>query len=85
MSVLAYDQVTVCIATKESDWEHLSICISLHVFIFGGGDEKWGMKDEKNNDRREGLRDEAPQKPENFDARKGNRNHIFDPAYGVIN
>ena len=24
--------------------------------FFGGGGEKWGMKDEKNNDRRGGLR-----------------------------
>ena len=34
LSVLSYDQVTVCIATKESDWGHLSICISLYVFNF---------------------------------------------------
>ena len=34
LSVLAHDQVAVCIATQESDWGHLSLCISLHVFIF---------------------------------------------------
>ena len=32
-----------------------------------------------------GLGGEAPQKPEHFDARKGNGNHICDPPYGFIN
>ena len=55
--------------------------------FFGGGGEKWGMKDEKkNNDRRGGLRGKAPQKPEHFDARKGNGNHTCDPPpSGFIN
>ena len=43
------------------------------------------MKDEKINDMRGGLGGEAPQKPDHFDARKGNGNHICDPSYGFIN
>ena len=43
--------------------------------FFGGGGEKWGMKDEKIND----WRGEAPQKPEHFDTIKGNGSHICDP------
>ena len=34
--------------------------------FFGGGDEKWGMKDEKNNDRR-GIW--GAKQPEHFDDR----------------
>ena len=74
-------KVTVCTAIKESDWGHLSICISLHVF--GGGGEKWGMKDEKiiiGEGVLGGGGGKAPQKPERFDARKGNGNHICDPT-----
>ena len=86
LSVLAYDQVTVCTATKESDWGHLSICISLHfqvvvVVVKSGawnvkkliiGEGVWGAS------------------PEHFDARKGNGNHICDsslppPRHGFIN
>ena len=48
--------------------------------FFGGGGEKWGMKDVKNNDRKGDLgASPPPPKPEHFDARKGNGNHICDP------
>ena len=47
--------------------------------FFGGGGEKWGMKDEKIYDMRGGLGGKAPEKPEHFDAIKGNGNHICDP------
>ena len=49
--------------------------------FFGVVGEKWDIKDEKKNDDRRGF---APQKPEHFDARKGNGNHICDPPYGFI-
>ena len=46
MSVLAYDQLTVCTATKEC--EGISTYAYLFMFLFfSGGGEKWGMKDEK--------------------------------------
>ena len=32
--------------------------------FFGGGGKKWGMKDEKNNDRRRGLRSQSILMPE---------------------
>ena len=54
---------------------HISSCLQ----FFGGGGEKWGMKDEKINDMRGGLGGFASEKPEHFDARKGNGNHICDP------
>ena len=44
--------------------------------FFGGGGEKWGMKDEKNNDRRGGLGSKAPE-TRAFDARKGNGIHMI--------
>ena len=48
--------------------------------LFGGGGEKWGMKDENINDMRGGRGGggKAPEKPEHFDARKGNGNHILE-------
>ena len=56
MFVLAYDQVTVCTATKKNLTEGISAYAYLFMFsFFGGGGEKWGMKDEKNNNRRWGL------------------------------
>ena len=54
--------------------------------FFGGGGEKWGMKDEKTVRIGEGVWGQSPpQKPEHFDAGKGNENHICDPHYGFIN
>ena len=50
---------------------------------FGGGSEKWGMKDEKNNDKRGVWGASPPQKPEHFDATKGNGNHICDPPLWI--
>ena len=40
LSVLAYDQVTVCIATKEFEYAYLFMSS-----FFGGGGEKGDMKD----------------------------------------
>ena len=51
----------------------------MHISSLFFGDEKWGMENEKMNDMRVGLGGFAPQKPEHFDARKGNGNHICDP------
>ena len=67
--------------------EGISAYAYLFMFsFFGGGGEKWGMKDKKNNDRRGGVwGGAAPQKPEHFDARKLNRNHICAPPHGFIN
>ena len=54
--------------------------------FFGGGNEKWGMKDEKKIVIGEGVcvyvcvaGGRGGQKPEHFDARIGNGNHICDP------
>ena len=68
-----------CALPQKSLTEGISAHAYLFMFsFFGGGGEKWGMKDEKNNDGRGGLGGKAPQKPEHFDARKGNGNHICD-------
>ena len=62
MSVLAYDQVTVYTALPQ---KNLTEGISAYAYLFmssffGGGGEKWGMKDEKNNNRRGGLGAKTP-------------------------
>ena len=88
--------ICICLYLRMTKWrcalpqKNLSEGISAYAYLFmssffGGGGEKWDMKDEKINDMREGLGGVATQKPQHFDARKGNRNHICDPTYGFIN
>ena len=54
MSVLGYDSVHC----HKRIW--LRASQYMHFSFFGGGGEKWGMKDEKNNDRRGGLGSPPP-------------------------
>ena len=50
-----------CALPQKNLTEGIAAYAYLFLFpFFGGGGEKWGMKDEKNNDRRGGLGGEAP-------------------------
>ena len=75
---------TACINCRK---EFVCVCTSVYAYfsfpavvVVERGHQRL-RKYKKNR----GTGGKAPQKPEHFDARKGNGNHTCDPTYGFIN